>query len=128
MAKSKRRTVLRIVETDSSFEKVESHRGTIWRGKCIHCRSWLLIDSDGSYISRATIEHIVPRSHGGGDELENLALACAACNHEKGRRHDLLKPSDPALVQFLDRLRQERMERWRPPAAHSLNASRVLDS
>jgi hypothetical protein len=30
------------------------------------------------------VEHIVPRKHGGGDEMENLALACFHCNLHKG--------------------------------------------
>ena len=30
------------------------------------------------------IEHVVPRKHGGSDQLENLALACAECNLHKG--------------------------------------------
>lgn len=30
------------------------------------------------------IEHVVPRQHGGGDEIENLALACYHCNLHKG--------------------------------------------
>ena len=29
------------------------------------------------------MEHIIPIKHGGGDELENLALACAECNLKK---------------------------------------------
>jgi len=30
------------------------------------------------------IEHIVARKHHGGDELDNLALACSECNLHKG--------------------------------------------
>ena len=30
------------------------------------------------------IEHIIAKQHGGGDEDENLALACDRCNHQKG--------------------------------------------
>ena len=30
--------------------------------------------------SRFTIDHITPKSLGGSDELENLALACRRCN------------------------------------------------
>jgi 5-methylcytosine-specific restriction endonuclease McrA len=30
------------------------------------------------------IEHIVARQHGGGDELDNLALSCHLCNSKKG--------------------------------------------
>lgn len=33
-----------------------------------------------------TIDHIVPVSEGGGDELENLQMLCAACNSVKGNR------------------------------------------
>lgn len=30
------------------------------------------------------IEHIIPRQHGGSDVVENLCLACPACNAAKG--------------------------------------------
>ena len=33
-----------------------------------------------------SIDHIVPRSRGGSDELENLAVACRVCNSRKGAR------------------------------------------
>ena len=41
----------------------------------------------GMYLSRSkrTIDHITPRCEGGLDELTNLRLACASCNH--GRHH-----------------------------------------
>ena len=35
---------------------------------------------------RATIDHIIPRSKGGGDEIENLQLAHARCNKIKGNQ------------------------------------------
>src|SRR5262249_19302749 len=65
-----------------------------WVGKCLHCGSRLMVMLDGTLLGTATIEHIVPRHHGGSDETQNLGLACASCNHEKGRRHDARrKPS-----------------------------------
>ncbi|MBN2148930.1 MAG: HNH endonuclease [Anaerolineales bacterium] len=33
-----------------------------------------------------TVDHIVPRSHGGGHSWENLVAACPSCNHRKGGR------------------------------------------
>lgn len=30
-----------------------------------------------------SVEHIIPRSRGGGDTLDNLALACQGCNNHK---------------------------------------------
>jgi 5-methylcytosine-specific restriction endonuclease McrA len=57
----------------------------------------------------------VPLGHGGTDELENLALACGACNHEKGVRHDRRRRDDPKLAEVVERLRRRRRERWRAP-------------
>lgn len=31
-----------------------------------------------------TIDHVIPRSRGGGDTWENLVAACNRCNHKKG--------------------------------------------
>lgn len=31
-----------------------------------------------------TVDHILPRSRGGGDELENLQALCSYCNYSKG--------------------------------------------
>jgi 5-methylcytosine-specific restriction endonuclease McrA len=33
-----------------------------------------------------TIDHVVPRSHGGRSSWENCVLACVACNHRKADR------------------------------------------
>ena len=32
------------------------------------------------------VDHVVPRSRGGSDHLENLQLLCAHCNRIKGDR------------------------------------------
>lgn len=37
-----------------------------------------------SPVAKLQIEHIIPRKHGGSDELANLALACIDCNLHKG--------------------------------------------
>jgi 5-methylcytosine-specific restriction endonuclease McrA len=33
-----------------------------------------------------TLDHVIPRSRGGGHTWENLVTACPSCNHRKGRR------------------------------------------
>ncbi|MBC6417914.1 MAG: HNH endonuclease, partial [Prochloron sp. SP5CPC1] len=33
-----------------------------------------------------TLDHIIPRSRGGGDTWENLVAACVRCNIKKGNR------------------------------------------
>lgn len=111
MAKSE--LILKIIATDRTFERSEWRGFEVWAGKCIHCNSHLYIGIDGKPISRATIEHIVPKHHGGTDELENLALACARCNGGKGVRLDTLPLSDPRLARVIETLTERRRKRWR---------------
>lgn len=47
-----------------------------WR--CCYC--FVCMSTDGGRPDSATIEHIIPRSRGGGDEEDNLAVACLECN------------------------------------------------
>lgn len=37
----------------------------------------------------ATIDHLVPLSHGGGNQWENLYIACQKCNLKKNSNVDL---------------------------------------
>lgn len=108
--------VLRIVATDSTFQAAEGRDGPGWLGKCIHCGAKLWVPVDGRRSAGATIEHIVPRAHGGGDALDNLALACSRCNGAKGRRLDPRPWSDPDLQAMIARLQERRRQRWRDAA------------
>ena len=115
MKPGKRRTILAIVATDRTFRVRAVRGGEAWVGKCLHCNSRLVVGLDGEPLSSATIEHVVPRNHGGGDELENLALACDACNRQKGYRHDNKHPDEPRAREVIEALRARRLERWREP-------------
>lgn len=37
-------------------------------------------------FSRATVDHVLPKSRGGKNTWTNLVLSCASCNNEKGNR------------------------------------------
>lgn len=54
------------------------------------------------------VEHIRPRSTGGGNQPANLALACAGCN---GRKADRTTAPDP-LGGVMVRLFNPRTDRW----------------
>ena len=54
------------------------------------------------------IDHIIARKHHGGDELDNLALACFACNNRKGPNIAGVDQDTGALV----RLFHPRRDAW----------------
>jgi len=115
----RRARVLGIVATDKTFAKraIGGVEGVVvWAGKCIHCNAQLSVALDGTLLGVATVEHIVPRHHGGGDAAENLALACARCNGGKGIRHDAKPRGDAKLEAMIALLQRRRAERWRDPA------------
>jgi 5-methylcytosine-specific restriction endonuclease McrA len=65
----RRKTVIKLYERDG--------------GWCRLCG--LAVERTGSDATqRATIDHILPKSKGGKDNLENLQLAHAGCNFSKG--------------------------------------------
>jgi HNH endonuclease len=52
--------------------------GHLFMAPCYYCKKAFMLDD-------LTIEHITPLCLGGGNERENITLACAPCNHERGR-------------------------------------------
>ena len=47
---------------------------------CEYCK----LHQDDSPLAVLHVEHVIPKKHGGGDDEENLALACIDCNLHKG--------------------------------------------
>ncbi|MBA3539352.1 MAG: HNH endonuclease [Deltaproteobacteria bacterium] len=99
--------------TDRTFERREIDGKPIWVGKCIHCGTKLVVADDGRSLGEATLEHIWPETQGGTNAVDNLAVACARCNRQKGTRHD--HTVGQGLDAVVATLRQRRMERWREP-------------
>jgi len=58
------------------------------RGRCEYCR----LPAECSQLP-FSVDHVLPRKHGGSDLLENLAYACQWCNLHKGAN---LTGIDPA--------------------------------
>lgn len=110
-----RRLLLWCAATDRSFERAELGGAAVLTGKCIHCGARHTIGLDGRPRTRATVEHIMPRNHGGTDALDNLAIACARCNFGKGHRLDVRRLDDPTLQRVVAMLQARRAERMRPP-------------
>jgi hypothetical protein len=73
------------------------------RNCCEYCRS-----QEPFSPSTFSIEHIIPLSDGGADEVENLALSCQECNNRKYTSVTAIDPLNGNLV----RLFHPRQDRW----------------
>lgn len=49
------------------------------RGRCQYCGCFVK-------LARLTLDHVVPRSHGGQSNWQNLVVACGTCNQKKDSR------------------------------------------
>ena len=99
-----------IARTDATFALRDGH----WVGRCLICGGPLRFSACTG--EGANIEHIVPRTHGGGNDPRNLGITHPRCNAEKGRNWDSGKRArtQPArYAELVARLRAERERRWR---------------
>lgn len=98
-------------ESDTTFTRTTVRGREYLVGKCIHCQTKVSVPLDPNEHAHATLEHIVPKNHGGKDEPENLAVACQRCNQGKGKRLDLRARNDETLQRVIATLQARRRER-----------------
>ncbi|HBJ83770.1 MAG TPA: hypothetical protein DDZ88_07870 [Verrucomicrobiales bacterium] len=82
-------------------------RQMIWeraRGRCEYC----LLRQEHEPFIPLQLEHIIAKQHQGGDEPENLALACLLCNSHKGSNLTGLDPDTGQVT----RLFHPRRDAW----------------
>lgn len=87
------------------------------RNLCEYCRS-----PASHAIQAFSVEHINPRQKGGGDQPENLALACQGCNSHK---HTKVTGIDP-LTNMRVRLYHPRLHRWRDHFRWNNDFTRII--
>jgi hypothetical protein len=71
---------------------------------CEYCH----LHQDDSPWAVLHVEHIIPKVHGGTDDLQNLALACIDCNLHKGTNLTGIDPQTGELM----RLFHPRQHHW----------------
>ena len=75
----------------------------------------------GSKHGSMTVDHVIPRTLGGGEAWENLVCACTRCNNLKGNRSleqagmKLIRtPQRPSHVTFIRLIAGVPDQRWKP--------------
>ena len=84
--------------------------------RCEYCRA-----PEALFNHRFPVDHIIPRIFGGGNNVENLALACHACNSHKYQKQMALDDVRRRLTR-LYRPRQDNWETHFPPKLESWDA------
>jgi hypothetical protein len=67
------------------------------RRRCEYCHA----DERWQFV-RFTLDHVLPQSAGGSDEVDNLALACRNCNERRGNRLEGRDPETQAVVSLFN--------------------------
>lgn len=78
------------------------------RERANNCCEYCRLSQEHSPLFALQVEHIRPRKHRGGDELENLALACIDCNLHKGPNIAGIDSDSDALIELF----HPRREAW----------------
>ena len=69
---------------------------------CEYCH----LHQDDSPLATLHVEHIIPKIHGGADDLDNLALACIDCNLHKGTNLTGIDPETNEVTNLFHPRRQ----------------------
>ena len=88
---------------------------------CIYCD-----EPDAPEASSLVIDHVVPRRHGGSEDIRNLVLACNTCNIRKLDRQEpeLLKFGYETLAQKVEGIKAMRAD-WGPDEVKARLAAEV---
>jgi 5-methylcytosine-specific restriction endonuclease McrA len=98
-----------------------AHRKVELSRKNLHKRDGHKCQYCGKKNVELTVDHIIPKSRGGGDTWENLVSACVSCNNKKGCRTPeeasmtlLSKPSRPHHILFMKQYLGKVDNTWKP--------------
>lgn len=91
LARAAEAKIVQAQESDCHSKQNASVRKQVWDltgGKCAYCDTELAPEGNGALSF--VVEHVVPTSQGGPDNLANYVPACMSCNTSKGADHVLL--------------------------------------
>ncbi|MCU1264082.1 MAG: endonuclease [Acidobacteria bacterium] len=88
------------------------------RERALNACEYCHLHQDDSPLAALHIEHIIPKMHGGRDELDNLALACIDCNLHKGTNLTGIDPQTNQVTELFHPRRQNWNEHFEWQGIH----------
>lgn len=79
------------------------------RHRCVYCGRDLLVDFETFMMTEE--DHLLPRSKGGLDELDNVVTSCAVCNGLKANYVPEFQPDATNREKYIADIRAYVMER-----------------
>lgn len=82
-------------------------KNQIWHkagGRCAHC---------GATHCKRTIDHIIPKSRGGGTDRDNLMPLCRKCNEARGSKEIDIDEFYPFADEWERNRAKSYMSRWK---------------
>jgi hypothetical protein len=76
-------------ETVDRWERDMKHEEAVYERdgyKCVYCDYDASVSYEAWLRARLNVDHWIPRSKGGSDEMDNLLTACGPCNSGKGNK------------------------------------------
>ena len=69
-----------------TYKEVEKHFNFSQKNKlfCEYCKVELKAETKYPYLTAPSLDHKVPRYHGGKNTFQNIAISCCRCNIVKG--------------------------------------------
>jgi hypothetical protein len=83
------------------------------------------LHQEHSPLASLQIEHVIPRKHGGDDDLGNLALACVDCNLSKGSNIAGLDPITGETTELFHPRRQPWGDHFRWQGVHLVGTTAI---
>ena len=82
--------------------QIRSHVRERAHNACEYCH----LHQHDSPLAALHVEHIIPKTHGGSDDIDNLAFACIDCNLHKGTNLTGIDPETDAITELFHPRRQ----------------------
>lgn len=70
---------------------------------------------DGVTRSSATLDHVLPVSHGGKTTFENTVTACGPCNANKGNDKKIVPKNKPFKPTYFQLVEKRKKQKWDLP-------------